>query len=267
VKKSYHSAVWGAIIKTLRLGQSPGTEHSPLLAEPNIGEELSSPTQAPSTKTRYLYLCVGHSPPRFVAINCTDLKDDHDFFDRLKSSYDSTRGYFRRIFSIQQYHHCEFYLFGKWGKELGGPLEKDSFPPPPAANASSVCAPRLPFVNVPCGPIPPQEFYDRYYCSGNKFWSAFPAGPSIDRAATSLPLRTEKLDWTNGQHETFHGLLSVEHLCYWRLRLYLALLMFLGALLGSLWAFRWDGGGLGDFQNALTPLQLALTVWQIVAVR
>jgi hypothetical protein len=226
----------------------------------------------PSTNSnRYLYLCVNsHSTPRFTEIDCTGMTNDHDFFKKLKSSYDSTRGHLHLLLSIRQYHYCEFYLFGKWGIDMGGPLKKHSFPA--QGDPSYDFTPRPPFENLPCGPITPQEFCDRYYRSDIKSWKLSLASSSnttaainiqVDCALKSMPLRTAALDWKNGKTEDFYGLLAVEQLCYRRLKLYLALV---GVLLSSsglsLYVLR--GRGMEDLQNALKPLQVALAAWPIV---
>lgn len=278
----------GTIVNSSRSGQPSDTESAISMAELNTSEK-SSDTPASSldanaydqnsapprlsngnvpegnataAKVRFLYVYVDLSPPRFIQVDCTNLHNDKDTFDELKSSYDRERKSPRRIFSIWQYHHCEFYLFGKWGVELGGPLKRHSFPP--QGDPYYDFRPDMPFPDFPWAPIPPQEFHDRHYLRDRKYWAHDSAGPSTDRAVASQPLRNKELNWENGLHETFYGLLAVEQLCYWRLRLYLALLVALGAVLGSLWAFKWGGRGLEDLQNALTPLQVGLAVWQIV---
>lgn len=241
---------------------------------PHLRIQQSNSSKKPP---RYLYLCVNkHNAPRFTQIDCSNMTNDHDFFKELMSSYDSTRGRVHRLLSIRQYHHCEFYLFGKWGIDMGGPLDKHSFPP--QGDPSYVFTPRPAFENLPHGPIAPQEFYDRYYRSDGKHWDSpgssgtssstttttttITPNPS-DSALKSIPLRTAALDWENGRYETFYGLLAVEQLCYSRLKLYFALLavflMFSGLLLYCVW-----GRGMEDLQNALTPLQVALAAWPIV---
>lgn len=112
-----------------RLSGTDAPDVNPAPLPPNEKNPHLDQDSTPNDPTRYLYLCVHtRGTARFTEINCTGLINDHDFFDELKSSYDSTRGRLRRFLSIRQYHHCEFYLFGKWGVDMGGPLAKTLIP-------------------------------------------------------------------------------------------------------------------------------------------
>jgi len=295
VKNAEYWSFRGVFNQAKRLFQSSETEYILPIAESNRGEKLSQYTRPADTntpdrssttlrsngkcsqqpahhadsvtqETRYLYLCVDLGMLQFATIKCANVITERDFFAELKSSYDRTRGRLRRYFSIWQYHHCEFYLFGKWGMGLGGPLIKDSLPP--EGDDSYDFKPRPPFLNLPCGSISSQEFYDRYYRSDCKYWK--PPGSSssattipIDREMKSMPLRTHALDWKNGQNEIFHGLLAFERVCYSRLLLYLVLLTTLLLLLALLIMIL-RGKGIEDLQTAFTPFQVALSLYQIL---
>lgn len=76
----------------------------------------------PAAKPQYLHLCIDLGDFRFKTIQCDELRDDMDFFRKLKSTYDSTRGPLRRWFSTWQYDHCKFHEFEKVGNQLALPI-------------------------------------------------------------------------------------------------------------------------------------------------
>jgi hypothetical protein len=199
---------------------------------------------------RYLWLCIQLQTPQFECIRCDELHDDQDFYATLKSTYDGTRGYLRCWLSPWQYDHCKFYRFYKYDVNRGIPLEL-SFPTHETLYDFEPRQPRLAF---PHGPIPAQQFNDRYYSRGDAyhFSRIFRLSTTQNsrsrsrirsrdkRSLNALPKRTQVIEMEDGKCEIFCGLLAVERRCHYCIALHLILLNLVWLVFAPLWILVWD---------------------------
>jgi hypothetical protein len=219
----------------------------------------SNPLLATDT-TLHLYLCIELSPLRFKAIRCDTLPDDPEFFAALKSTYDQTRGTLRRLFSIWQYHHCEFYLFHKTTDKLVS-LVKVGFPEDDDTNYTF--EPRPPHRLPPYGPVTEGDFRNYYYhCNRRSFWEFWAPRPKSEDDETGKPRKDDALrslpKWTGalgtGEGDEFFGLLAKEKFCYRRMGVYILILIAPCVVFCVQWLWVHSS----DLQNAVVPLTLCL---------
>jgi hypothetical protein len=236
--------------------QVPRTPH--LSRQPGTTEIQVSSTPETVHRSSYLYLCIQLRDRQFMEIDCGPLQNDLDFFDALKSTYDKTRGPWRRWFSVHQYDHCEFFVFRKWGVKLGGPLYPGDFKPRP------------PLPQPPHSPINEGEFRDHYYHRNKRpTWVAFfrrtygyvsSRGANTD-ALQSLPKRVEQLEVEDEKRELFYGLLAVEVRSGFRMAAYAFVLNSPWIVFLFLWLL--PLGHPLDLQGATVPLMISLAAMAV----
>jgi hypothetical protein len=282
-------------------GSTAGTQ-SPSPASPTVTQRpLQSPditqhygqhdqqttSMSNGVEPRYLWLCIQLQSHQFKCIRCDELHDDQDFYTKLKSTYDGSRGSLRSWLSIWQYDHCEFYRFYKYDVKRGIPLEPGF---PSIDEGAPSIDEKLPSTKeklcdfeqntalaFPHGPIPALQFHDRYYSCGDAYWfqrlwywfrrlwspKQTQTNLPSEHALKSLPKRTKPILMEDGECETFYGLLAIERRCRFRVVMYLILFNLVWLIFAPLWIFVW--GHPSDLQNAFTPLQVCLSLQQTFA--
>lgn len=224
---------------------------------------LPASTTSSKQKTQYVYLCVEQGSHQFVDLDCSSVQTDVQFFAKIKSEYNQTRGKLRLWFSTWCYDHCEFFEFQKTGLGLGARL-KVAFPDP--ADPLYDYSPKPLIELPPNGPISPDEFRLHYYyniCPSLFSWERWHRCQTrlsmVDSEAfEAVPKRLVKLDMENGKREHFYGLYAREARSALRVAIYIALCNAPGVLFFFLWLYQWKHGS--DLQGAAVPVQLSMSL-------
>lgn len=269
-KKSSSS---GSPLQT-RISQSSGRSQSlrrskkpPAPKGSQAPHPAATSAQGSLTRTCDVHLCVEAGSHRFIPLDCSDLKTDIEFFEKIKSEYNKARKWYRLHFSTWTYDFCEFFLFKKHGIGLGARL-RIGFPN--AADLNYEFSPRPPEYLPPDGPISHDEFNFYYYydlCPSYMSWkSLFATSYSTNTghstvsctALTAVPKRTKKLDMEDGRSEHFHGLYAREARSAIRVVTYISLCNLPSVTFFFLWLYRWGHGS--DLQGAAVPVNLSLSL-------
>jgi len=226
-------------------------------------------TQNNLATTSDVHLCVDASSRQFRILDCKNLQTDIEFFEKIHTEYNKTRGWYRLWFSTWTYDFCEFYLFQKHGINASARLRVGF---PDAADLSYDFTPRPPEHLPPDGPISHDEFNFHYYydsCPSYVSWKrCFAASyltttglSTVSRTALdAVPKRTSELKKEDGRREHFYGLYAKEARSAFRVVIYICLCNFPGAVFFFLWLYQWGHGS--DLQGAavLVNLSLSLTI-------
>jgi hypothetical protein len=213
----------------------------------------------------YIYLCIDAGTRHFIGVNCNGIQTDVEFFNKIKTEYDSARGWFRLWFSTWRYAHCDFWIFQQTA--LGGGARLDiGFPTPtdPLYHylPKPLDTPQLP----PHGPISHDEFNLHYYyqvCPSLFSWERWhrrQIGLSVvEKGALEVaPKRIIKLDMQSGGREKFYGLYAKEARSALRVAIHMSVCCCPGVIFFFLWLYQWGHGA--DLQGAAVPVQLSLTL-------
>lgn len=182
------------------------------------GPQLCGQSAYAQQDSHHVYLCVEAGSREFVGLNCAGIHTDIQFFDRIKSEYNSARGWFRLWFSTWRYDHCEFMQFQKVGIGLSARL-KIAFPEPTDPLYHYMPKPLESLQLPPHGPISPDEFRLHYYyqvCPSLLSWERWHrrrTGLSLveKEAFEVAPKRVVKLDMQNGRREKSTGYMRRKH--------------------------------------------------------
>lgn len=237
---------------------------APASCVPSSIQQCGQIAQVPQN-SHHVYLCVEAGSREFFGLNCAGIHIDIQFFDRIKSEYNSARGWFRRWFSTWRYDHCEFMQFQKTGIGLGARL-KIAFPEPTDPLYDYMPKPLESLQLPPHGPISPDEFRLHYYyqvCPSLLSWERWHrrrTGLSLveKEAFEVAPKRVVKLDMQDGRREKFYGLYAKEARSALRVAIHMAVCCLPGVIFFFLWLYQWGHGA--DLQGAAVPVQLSLTL-------
>ena len=210
-----------------------------------------------------VHLCVEAGFRQFIELDCRGIDADVKFFEKIKSEYETARGWPRLWFSTWCYDYCEFYKFQITGVRLGARIRPD-FPKP--SDQRYRYDPRPPRELPPDGPISHDEFHEHYYwqdCPSFWTWERWygrqaELSTSDKQALAAVPKRIVKLDMENSIHEDFYGLYAKEARSALRVAIYAVLCNSPGFIFFFLW-LRQRGQG-SDLQGAAVPVQLSLSL-------
>jgi hypothetical protein len=218
-----------------------------------------------SHNAQYLYLCVEAGSRHFVGLDCNNLQNDIQFFQKIKAEYDSTRGWLRLWFSTWRYDYCEFFRFQNTGLGLGARLEI-AFPEPADPLYEYSPKPLLALQLPPRGPISHDEFHLHYYhrCCPSLFtwerWHRRQIVPGLveKEALEAAPKRLIKLNMQSGKREHFYGLYAKEARSALRVAIHMSICCLPGVIFFFLWLYQWGHGA--DLQGAAVPVELSMTL-------
>ena len=179
---------------------------------------------------------------------------DDKFFKELRASYLGAKGLFKRIFSIYEYAHCDFFRFEEYDIEEHAPREKGM---PPAGDLS------YQYHRVEENPpVTTHQFESRFHACHRRCLSAFmgirnpfhrcrlPCKRKAD-AVNRVPKRVRPLDIGVSAQEIFWGLKAVERPCFVKVALFHVVPIAPTLIFWFLWLFYY--GHTSDLQNASVP--------------
>jgi hypothetical protein len=214
-----------------------------------------------------VHLCIEAGSRRFKALDCTDIRTDMEFFNKIKSEYNEARGWCRLWFSTWTYDYCDFFFFQKHGINSSARL-RIGFPD--AADSSYAFSPRPPQYLPPNGPISHDEFnFHCYYdlCPSYVSWKRWFAYPNFANTGSStvsrtaldaVPKRTRELKKEDGKRELFYGLYAREARSALRVVVYISLCNVPGLVFFFLWLCQWGHGS--DLQGAAVLVNFSLSL-------
>ena len=233
--------------------QSPG-KNSPIsrttksttdpLSERLGPSSMPQPPVSNPNKHNFVLLCVRRGTKlRHAQIDTTRYANDDEFFEEFRREYRRLRGFWRYWLHPRQFSFCHFSKFTRYyvdrvakvRNELPNVREYEYIPRPPD----------VPYVP----PIPPEEWYDRYYSLHNT--------QGIKEAIPKIPRRDKRFQLTThvsgredmwGLHVEFSPSLVV--IVLWQIAI---------SVVGWMFLTWWLTKHHGDWQDAGVPATLILT--------